>query len=272
MRAIVGHHLRRKLMQIEGKAAVVTGGGTGVGRATALALARRGCSVLINYSRSKDEAEQTAAEVTALGVKGLAVEADVADDTACRKMIETAVREFSRLDILVNNAATTTFIRHSDLEGVKTEDWQRILSVNLIGPFQCARAAKEALLASGNGEIVNVSSVAGLAGIGSSIPYCASKAALNNMTVTLARVFAPKVRVNAVAPGFITGRWLKQGLGEAVYEAAKKRSEESVILRKVCEPEDVAAVIINLIAGPDLITGHIIPVEGGMLVSNFNLL
>jgi 3-oxoacyl-[acyl-carrier protein] reductase len=259
-------------MQIEGKAAVVTGGGTGVGRATAMELARRGCSVLINYSKSKNEAEETAAEVAALGVKGVAVEADVADDAACRKMINTALREFGRLDVLVNNAAVTSFIRHSDLEGVKTEDWLRIFSVNVIGAFQCARAAKDALLASGDGEIVNVSSIAGLAAIGSSIPYAASKAALNNMTVSLARVFAPKVRVNAVAPGFITTRWLKDGLGEEVYDTAKTRTEESVILRKVCEPEDVAAAIINIIAGPDLMTGCVIPLEGGQLISNFNLL
>ncbi len=259
-------------MQVEGKAAVVTGGGTGVGRATALELARRGCSVLINYSRSKNEAEETAAEIVALGVKGIAVEADVADDEACRKMIETAVREFGRLDVLVNNAAMTAFIRHSDMEAVRTEDWLRIFSVNVIGAFQVARAAKEALLASGDGEIVNVSSVSGLAGIGSSIPYCASKAALNNMTVTLARVFAPTVRVNAVAPGFITTRWLKEGLGEDVYDAAKKRTEEGVILRKVCAPEDVALAIINIITGPDMMTGHVIPLEGGQLISNFNLL
>ncbi|HKQ78460.1 MAG TPA: SDR family oxidoreductase [Blastocatellia bacterium] len=259
-------------MQVEGKAAVVTGGGTGVGRATALELARRGCSVLINYSRSKNEAEEAAAEIDALGVKGIAVEADVSDDAACRKMIETATREFGRLDVLVNNAATTAFIRHSDMEAVRTEDWMRILSVNVVGAFQCARAAKDALLASGDGEIVNVSSISGLAGIGSSIPYCASKAALNNMTVTLARVFAPKVRVNAVAPGFITTRWLKEGLGEDVYDAAKKRTEETVALRKVCEPEDVALAIINIITGPDLMTGCVIPLEGGQLVSNFHLL
>ena len=94
---------------------------------------------MINYSRSKNEAEETAAEITALGVKGIAVEADVADDAACRKMAETAVREFGRLDVLVNNAATTAFIRHSDMEAVRTEDWMRILSVNVIGSFQCAR-------------------------------------------------------------------------------------------------------------------------------------
>ena len=259
-------------MQIEGKAAVVTGGGTGVGRATALELARRGCSVMINYSRSKNESEETAAEIAAFGVKGIAVEADVADDPDCRKMIETAVREFGRLDVLVNNAATTAFIRHSDLEAVRTEDWMRIFSVNVIGAFQCARAAKGALLASGNGEIVNVSSIAGLAAIGSSIPYAASKAALNNMTVALARVFAPNVRVNAVAPGFITTRWLKDGLGEEIYNKAKKGTEDIVILRKVCEPEDVAMAIINVIIGPDLMTGCVIPLEGGQLISNFQLL
>jgi len=258
------------MMEIEGKAAVVTGGGTGVGRATALELARRGCSVLINYSRSQADAEKTAAEVSALGVKGIAIQADVADDASCRRMIEAATREFGRLDILVNNAATTAFVRHSNLEGLKTEDWNRIFSVNLLGPFQCARAAREPLMASGSGEIVNVSSVAGLSGMGSSLAYCASKAALNNLTLTLARVFAPKVRVNAVAPGFITGRWLKEGLGEAAYESAKKRNEESVLLRKVCSPEDVAAAIVNIITGPDLMTGQVIPLEGGLLISNFD--
>jgi 3-oxoacyl-[acyl-carrier protein] reductase len=257
-------------MKIEGKAAVVTGGGTGVGRATALALAAGGCHVLINYSRSRDEAEQTAADISALGVRGLAVEADVADDAACRKMIETAEREFGRLDILVNNAGTTAFVKHADLDAVTHEDWMRILSVNLLGPFQCARAARAALLASGDGEIVNVSSVAGVAGIGSSIPYCASKAALNNLTVTLARVFAPSVRVNAVAPGFITTRWLRHGLGEAGYEAMKERSEKNVLLHRVCTPEDVAAAIVGIIAGPNLMTGHVFPLEGGLLISNFS--
>jgi 3-oxoacyl-[acyl-carrier protein] reductase len=126
------------------------------------------------------------------------------------------------------------------------------------------------LLASGNGEIVNVSSVAGLAAMGSSIPYCASKAALNSLTVTLARVFAPTVRVNAVAPGFITGRWLQDGLGMEAYELYKQRSEEQVLLHRVCTPEDVAAAILNIITGPDLLTGHVLPLEGGLLISNFN--
>lgn len=257
-------------MEVAGKAAVITGGGTGVGRATALELARRGCHVLINYSRSKDDAEQTAADISAIGVRGIAVQADVTDDAACRRMIDTAVREFERLDILVNNAGVTSFIKHADLEVVQLDDWNRIFSTNVIGAFQCARAASEALFASGNGEIVNVSSVAGIAATGSSIPYCASKAALNNMTVTLARVFAPTVRVNAVAPGFITTRWLQQGLGAERYEETKRITEERVLLHKVCTPEDVADAIVNIITGPDLMTGNIIPLEGGALHSNFN--
>jgi 3-oxoacyl-[acyl-carrier protein] reductase len=257
-------------MKIEGKAAVVTGGGTGVGRATALELARGGCSVLVNYSRSKQEAEETAAEVAAVGVKCIALRGDVAEDADCRTMIDTAVKEFGRLDVLVNNAGTTSFIKHDNLEDVSLDVWQKILSVNLIGPFQCARAARAALLASGNGEIVNVSSVAGLAAMGSSIPYCASKAALNNMTVSLARVFAPTVRVNAIAPGLITTRWVSQALGEKNADNVKMMAEDSVLLKKVCSAEDVAAAILNIITGPDLMTGQVIALEGGLLNSNFN--
>lgn len=257
-------------MDIDGKAAVVTGGGTGVGRATTLDLARRGCSVLVNYSRSKEEAEATAAEASAFGVKAIAIKADVASDDDCRRMMETAVREFGRLDALVNNAGVTAFIKHDDMEKVTLDDWDRIFSINVIGAFQCARAARPALAATGNGEIVNVSSVAGVAATGSSIPYCASKAALNNMTVSLARVFAPTVRVNAVAPGFITTRWLQEGLGAEAYEAAKSRAEGAAMLHRVCTAEDVAAMIVNVITGPDVLTGQVIPLEGGVLHSNFN--
>jgi 3-oxoacyl-[acyl-carrier protein] reductase len=185
-------------------------------------------------------------------------------------MIETAVREFGRLDVLINNAGTTSFIKHDDLDAVTMDDWMRILSVNVIGAFQCARAARSALTAAGSGEIVNVSSVAGVAGTGSSIPYCASKAALNNLTVTLARVFAPKVRVNAVAPGFISTRWLQDGLGAEIYEMAKRQTEEKALLHQVLSAEDVASVIINVITGSDLLTGQVIVLDGGMLNSNFS--
>lgn len=253
-------------MELQGKAAIVTGGGTGVGRATALALARRGCSVVVNYSRSAAEAERTAAEVTALGVRALPVQADVADDAACRRLVETAVHELGQLDVLVNNAGATVFVPHANLEGIAGDDWSRVLGVNLIGPFQVARAARPHLEASGAGAIVNVSSVAGLVGIGSSIPYCASKAGLNVLTVMLARSLAPKIRVNAVAPGFITGRWLADGLG-AGYEPIRKAMEARAPLGRVCDPEDVAQVILALVADADMVTGQIVPVEGGMLIS-----
>lgn len=250
-------------MNVEGKAAIVTGGGTGVGRATSLALAQRGCDVLLTYSKSSAEAEQTARDVEARGVKGIALRADVANDAECRAMVARAAQAFERLDLLVNNAGTTSFVPHGDLEKVTDADWDAILSVNLKGPFQCVRAARAALEESG-GLVVNVSSIAGIVGTGSSIPYCASKAGLNLLTVMLARALGPKIRVNAVAPGFITGRWLRGGLGNSVYEALKNGVEANAPLHKVCEPEDVSAAILSLVEGSDLVTGHVLVVDGGM--------
>ncbi len=252
-------------MQLSEKAALITGGGTGVGRATALELARQGCSVLVNYSRSRDEAEQTVAEIQALGAKAISFQADVADDAACRDMVSAAVEAFGRLDILVNNAGTTTFIPHADLDRVTDDDWNRILSVNLKGPFYCARAARVPMQAAGGGIIINVASVAGIAAIGSSIPYAASKAGLINMTIALARVLGPQIRVNAVAPGFITGRWLQKGLG-AGYDIMKKSIEQRTPLGRVCDPEDVAAAIMSLITGSELVTGQTLVVDGGMIL------
>jgi len=255
-------------MNVEGRAAIVTGGGTGVGRATALELARRGCSVLINYSRSRDEAEQTVAELMPLGVKAVAVQANMAEEAACKEMVDRAIKEFGRLDVLVNNAGTTRFIPHDQLDEVRDEDWDRILAVNLKGPFNCARAASKAMLAGEGGAIVNVASVAGIIATGSSIPYCASKAALINMTIALARVLAPKIRVNAVAPGFIDGRWLREGLG-ANYEIALKTFEDRLPMGRVSQPEDVASVIIGLITGSDMVTGQTVVCDSGMLIADF---
>jgi len=253
-------------MEVEGRVAIITGGGTGVGRATALDLARRGCAVVVNYSRSKDAAEATAAEVAKLGVRALAFQADVADDAACRGLVDATVRELGRVDVLVQSAAVTVFVPHANLDAITTDDWTRLLGVNLIGAFQMARAVKAPMDAAGAGVIVNVSSVAGIAGVGSSIPYCASKAGMNSLTITLARVLAPRIRVVAVAPGFITGRWLEGGLG-AAYEPIKKAMEAKSPLGRVAEPEDVSAAIVSLICGSDLVTGVVMPVEGGMLIS-----
>jgi NAD(P)-dependent dehydrogenase (short-subunit alcohol dehydrogenase family) len=253
-------------MNVEGKVAIITGGGTGVGRATAIELAGRGCAVAVNYSRSGAEAEAAVAEAKQRGVRAIAVRADVADDAACRTLVDATLRELGRLDVLVQSAGVTVFVPHADLDRVTAEDWQRVLGVNLVGAFQMARAVRAPMEAAGAGVIVNVSSVAGIAGVGSSIPYCASKAGMNNLTITLARALAPKIRVVAVAPGFITGRWLAGGLG-AAYEPVKKAMEAKSPLGRVCDPEDVSAAIVSLICGSDLVTGVVVPVDGGMLIS-----
>ncbi len=250
-------------MELAGKAAIVTGGGTGVGRETALELARRGCSVLINYSRSRDEAEATASEVEALGQSCIAMLADVADDEACRAMVERAVADFGRLDVLVNNAGTTRFIAWDDLEAVQTEDWENIYAVNLRGVFQCIRAARTALADAGGGEVVNVASLAGISGGGSSIPYATSKAAVISLTQGLAPTLGPEVRINAVAPGFITGRWLGQGLGDA-YEPVKELMSQRTPAGRVCDPVDVAVAIVSLVAGSDMVSGQTVVVDGGI--------
>ncbi len=252
-------------MELEAKAAIVTGASSGVGKATALALAKGGCSVLVNYSKSRQAAEAVAEEARTHGVKALAFCADVADDGPCRAMVDAALGEFGGLDILINNAGTTAFVAHQDLEAMKTEDWDRIMAVNLRGPFQCARAAAAAMKERGSGEIVNTSSIAGIVGVGSSIAYCASKAALNNLTITLARALGPEIRVNAVAPGFIEGSWLEQGMGEA-YETMKSFATMRSVLNSVCKPEDIAQAILSLICGSDLVTGQCLLCDAGLTI------
>jgi 3-oxoacyl-[acyl-carrier protein] reductase len=248
-------------MNLQGKVAVVTGAARGVGRATALALARGGCSVLINFNTSHRAAEETADEICALGSRAITFQGSVADDASCRGMMARAVGEFGRLDILVNNAGTTRFIDFPDLDAVTDADWSNIFDTNLKGPFQCARAARPHLEAHGDGVIINVASVAGITGAGSSIPYCASKAAVINLTLALARTLGPKIRVNAVAPGFIEGEWLRNGLG-ADYEKARDAKAKHALLGKVCRPEDIAAGILSLI-NADLVTGQTLVVDGG---------
>jgi len=243
----------------------VTGASSGVGRCTTLRLARLGCNVLVNYAHSEEAALSVAEAASELGVDAFAFRADVSQDVECVAMVDAAVDRFGRLDVLVNNAGTTRFVAHADLDGVEDEIWDEILGVNLKGPFQCTRAARAALEASGDAEVVMTSSVAGIAGVGSSIPYCASKAGLNVLTVTLARVLGPYIRVNAVAPGFIDGEWLEKGLGPA-YETIRTAMIEKSPIGRVCEPDDVAEAIVSIITGSDLVTGSVLPVEGGMLI------
>jgi 3-oxoacyl-[acyl-carrier protein] reductase len=219
----------------------------------------------VNFSRSKGQADEVVAEIEAAGGRAIAVQADVADDGSCRKMIEQTVSAFGGLDILVNNAGTTSFINHNDLDSVTDDVWDKIMQVNVKGPFQCVRAARAHLEAGDGGVVINVTSTAGVAAKGSSIPYCCSKAALINMTISLARSLGPKIRVNAVAPGAIKGSWLKEGLGDN-YDAAMAANEELAVLDKVSRPEDVSAAIVSLITGSDLVTGQNVICDGGVLI------
>jgi len=254
------------MIELAGRAAVVTGSSSGVGRATALELARRGCRVLVHYHSSADDAAQAATEIGALGVDCVVAQGDVAVDADCRRLVETAAARFGGLDFLINSAGTTQFIKHDNLDDVTDDVWRRIMDVNVKGPFQCIRAAREVLARSGGGHVVNVASVAGLVATGSSVPYAASKAALINLTVSLARALAPEIRVNAVAPGFIAGRWLEQGLGQN-YEAVKQRTEARLPSGRVSAPEDVADAIVSLLMGSKQVTGQVLPVDGGMLIA-----
>lgn len=252
-------------MELLGKAAVVTGSSRGAGAATALALAKQGCDVLINYSASEGAANEMVRQVEALGVKSLAFQADVAVDSECRAMIDAAYNTFGKLDVLVNNAGTTEFIAHGNLEGATGEIWDRILGVNLKGPFQCIRAAEKHLRDSGDACIVNIASVAGVAAVGSSVPYCASKAALINLGVSMARALGPEIRVNTVSPGFIEGEWLKAGFGDR-YDGIKANNEKKAVLNKVCKPDDVADAVLAFITGSNLVTGQNVVCDGGMLI------
>jgi 3-oxoacyl-[acyl-carrier protein] reductase len=239
------------------KVALVTGGGTGVGRATTLQFAQRGFNVVVNYSRSASDAEATAAEAGEHNVQAIVAKCDVSDDPQVRAMIDNVRSEFGRLDVLVNNAGMTHFVPHTDLDALTTEKWDEILAVNLKGPFFVSRAAIPLMKASGGGAIVNVASVAGLAGAGSSIAYAASKGGLITMTKSFARAFAPEIRVNAVCPGVILSRWLDGR--EELIDAAIKITP----LRKASTPDDIADAILFLATEANMMTGQALTIDGG---------
>ena len=238
------------------KVALVTGSATGVGRACAVRFAKLGYAVAVNYSKSEADARETARLVEAAGAPVLLHRATVADDGQVRELVARTREAFGGLDVLVNNAATTHFIAHTDLDAVTDEVWDEIFQVNLKGAFYCCRAALP-LLKERRGNVVNVSSVAGLSGQGSSIPYCASKGALNTLTKSLARAFGPDVRVNAVAPGPILTRWL------AGREQQVEKYLEQAPLKRAAEPEDIADAVLFLATGTTLTTGQIVVVDGG---------
>jgi 3-oxoacyl-[acyl-carrier protein] reductase len=243
-------------MSTEQKVALVTGSATGVGRSCAVRFAKLGYAVVVNYSKSEADAYETLNLVESAGVPALLCKANVADAAAVTDMIAATEATFDRLDVLVNNAATTHFVAHTDLDALTDQVWRDIFDVNLMGAFYCVRAAMP-LLKAVKGNVVNVSSVAGLTGQGSSIPYCASKAALNCLTQSLARAFGPDVRVNAVAPGPILTRWLEGR------EAQVAKFLEQAPLGRAAAPDDIADAVVYLATGTTLTTGQVLVVDGG---------
>jgi 3-oxoacyl-[acyl-carrier protein] reductase len=241
------------------KVALVTGSATGIGRACALRFAEDSFDVVVNYSRSEAEARETVKLVEACHVRGILAQCDVGSDAAVRNMLQMVEREFGRLDVLVNNAGTTWFIDHKNLDEMTEEKWDRILQVNVKGPFFCIRAAVPLMRRSGGGAVVNVSSVAGLGGDGSSIAYAASKGALNTMTKSLARALGPEIRVNAVCPGPVDTRWLRAVMSA---EELEKRTSHFPMQRAAL-PEDIADAVFYLATGTSLTTGQCLVVDGG---------
>jgi 3-oxoacyl-[acyl-carrier protein] reductase len=255
-------------MSKDGLCAIITGSASGLGAATAAMLAKDGARIVINYSSSQKEAEETADLCRSAGGDIVVVQGDVSRDEDCRKLA-AAAEPWGRLDILINNAGVTKHVPHGDLDGLSSEDFQRLFGVNTIGPFQMVRATRPLLEAAAKetgraSSVVNVSSVAGISGIGSSVAYAASKGALNTITYSLARALAPLIRVNTVCPGYIDTPWFTKGRG--VEGAAKVRDAvvAKVPLKRASTAEDVANLVYFL-ATPQSsnMTGEVMRLDAG---------
>ena len=250
-------------MQLEDGVFIVTGSATGLGSTVVQRLAAKGGRVVINYTKSEAEAQATAEECRKLGAEAILCQADVSVDEDCRRMVADAVERWGRIDGLVNNAAQSKIVPHADLDGLSSDDFMRIFAVNVVGPYQMVRAVTPHMKTQGKGAIVNVSSVSGFSGSGSSIAYAVSKGALNIMTLSLARALAPEIRVNAVCPGVMQTRWWREGLGEENYNGFIERYANSTPLKMAGTTEAVADPIIWLLEGAEQVTGETIMVDSG---------
>lgn len=259
----------------DGAVVVITGASTGLGRAIAVEVAGRGAkAVAINFASSTEEAEETARQVRGFGAEPILVQANVADDAGCRKIVDS-VAHLGRIDALFNNAGVTKQVpNHADLDGLSDEDFVRIYRVNVIGAFQMVRAARSLLEAGPRAEgwtsaaVVNTSSIAGVTGIGSSVAYAASKGALTTMTLSLARALAPKIRVNAVCPGFIDTPWFERAMDPERLERLRQGVAASTPLKMASKAEDIAGPTVFL-ASPAAahITGETLLVDAGTHLS-----
>ena len=245
------------------KVAIITGGSRGVGAATAKLLASKGWNITITCTSSMDDANIVVKECEELGVQAIALTADVSEDNSCVKTAQETINQWGRIDALVNNAGTTKFVfNHADLDGLDADDFLHIYKVNVVGPFQMVRACKEMLLNSENPSVVNISSIAGIKGLGSSLAYASSKGALNTMTKSMARNLGP-IRVNAICPGFIQGDWLRNGMGDDLYNAALENLTNNTPLKLTVTPEQVAEGIYSFIGINKVVTGETMLMDGG---------
>lgn len=252
-------------MDLRGKVAIVTGSSSpaGVGGEVAKALAGRGCKVAVNYASNKDGAADVVAACCTAGGEAFAVEANVASDRDCRRLVSATVERWGRLDVLVNNAAITRPVPLGDLEGIDADEFQRLYAVNVVGPFQMSRAAAPHLKAAGDAAIVNLSSVAGILGSGSSIAYAASKGALNTLTLSLARILAPEVRVNAICPGGLLGNWTQKLMSEKAYQDRLLEAKTQFPLKRGVWPADVARQVLFLVEEATTLTGELLRTDAG---------
>ena len=256
-------------MAKEGLTASVTGSASGLGAASAALLAKQGARLVINYSSSQKEAEQTADVCRSAGAEVVVVQGDVSRDEDCKKIVAAAA-PWGRLDALINNAGMTKHVDHGNLDGLSAEDFQRIYAVNSIGPYQMIRAAR-ALLEAGakhadrSSSVVNISSIAGIAGIGSSVAYAASKGALNTITLSLSRALAPVIRVNAVCPGYIDTPWFTKGRGADQAAKVRQTVMEQAPLHIATTAEDVAELVCFLASPASRsMTGEIVRIDAGV--------
>lgn len=244
---------------------VVTGASTGLGRAVAVEVATEGAkAVVINYAHNRDDAEETARRVRALGAETVVVQGDVSVDADCRK-IAAAAEPFGRIDALFNNAGTTKFAGHADMDAVSAQDFLDLYAVNVVGAFQMVRACRSLLEAAPQpGAVVMTASIAGVTGIGSSVPYAASKGALTTMTLSLARALAPKIRVNAICPGFIDTPWFGKGMSETSVDRIRANAAAGTPLKAASTPEDIAAAAVFLASPASRhVTGETLLVDAG---------
>jgi 3-oxoacyl-[acyl-carrier protein] reductase len=251
--------------QLEGKVALVTGAAVGIGRAIAVTYGREGAKVVVNYSKSRKEAEETAQQVKGAGGDALLIQANVAKDSEVRAMVAQTLEKYGRIDILVNNAGVTAFVDFADLDGLTDDVWDRLYRVNVKGTFFCCRAVSLPMKKQGAGRIINLASVAGLWPQGSSIAYCCSKVAVIQLSKCLAKTLGPEIQVNVIAPGTIAEtRW---NVGRPNLDAIMAKAGQTAPLKRVGTPEDIADATLFLATRGGFMTGDVMVVDGGLLLA-----